>query len=469
MASRIFREIILFSLMMAMVATCKICSATDPEMKFGGDVSCGGVLKVGGHIIRDSEGWNAICMSNRAIGIGWDDPRTIAEGGPGPFIPRELFQIGVGNGITFHNGISKIIGFNMYVDTSTSPSVKRHLAAGSSGQVMLDNTLNRLLLYTASSGAQDATATMVPGISINTETGNVGIKTQDPASYAALDVNGSIHFQPRTNQPTDPYVLYAYSGNLWANNSSGTSHQISSHYDPREVEPQAQTSFSDPTVVLPYSIHHENNFIGKGAVIDMTKMVAYIERKMQSELGAEAGRLVFVYDLPKEQCKTVDEAEIDRVMEDLQKTPPIKVAIGTDGSIPPEALEEVDEMIETPRTITDSDEKIDFKSRRVIKVDRLKTIVDKVKTGKKTTRLKIGWTFSKEKGLCRPATLDDLDLDKIASKHPALPQWVLDRVKGGKQTKQSLSSLVEDIKKKMQASAAKSPDKQTLASNSNIK
>ena len=197
-------------------------------------------------------------------------------------------------------------------------------------------------------------------------------------------------------------------------------------------------------------------------------MVAYIEKKMQAELGAEAGKLVFVYDLPKERCKDISEYEVDQVLEELNRTPPVRVEIGAAGTVPAEALEEIDEEIEVPKVVTVKEKKLDYKSRRFVQIERKKTIGEKVKTGKKTTRLKAGWSVNEAGDLFRKPTVEDLDLDAIAKKHPALPQWVLDRVKGGKQAKQSLSSLVEDIKKKMQASASKSPDKQTLASNTQI-
>lgn len=439
---------------------------TTPRMNFAGDLSCSGSLIVGSNAIRSQGGMAAISMYQQAVGLGFGEDEFDPEG---EFVPRAILQIGDNKGMFFHDDYSshKSISWNSYFVPDPTDSYAR-ITNDSSACIRMNYDTDRLLIGMAEPGTAGGLVDFEQhGITLD-QYGKVGIGTNAPG--AMLEVNGVLRLSELTTaEPTINGCLYTKDGRIHAKDSAHNNTVISPHKDPREVVTNAQSSFSDPAVEIPFSFAHENDLIGKGAVVDMSKMVAYIEKKMQAELGAEAGRLVFVYDLPKEQCKTVDEAEIDQVMEELQKAPLVKVAIGADGSLPPEALEEVDEVIETPRTVTVMVNKIDFKTKHIIKVQRKRTVLDRVKTGKKTNQLKNGWKLSEEDGLFRQATLDDLDLDKIASKHPALPQWVLDRVKGGKQTKQSLSSLVEDIKKKMQASAAKSPDKQTLASNSNIK
>ena len=434
-------------------------SINDPANSAVADVTCNGALKVDGNIIRDSTGLNTICMQSGAVGIGWGDPSTT-------YTPKELFQVGDDKGVYFHNGdTAKAMCWN--ASWSIPADSFQRVTADSSARLFMDYFHDRFSIHIADTGtAGDNVSFDNHGITVDNN-GNVGIKTETPNSQAALDVNGVIRLSGASSPSIGGCIYLTSDGYLKAKDLHGSNSTFSPHEDPRVIDPNAKCSFSDPTVELPFSFAHENAYIGKGAVVDMAKMVNYVEKKMQAEMGSEAGKLVYGYDMPKEKCRTVDDRETDILVDELNSMPDIKVPLGTDGAIPAEALEDIDETTRVTQVITTVEKVADFKSQKVVSKNHTKSVEKEVKTGRKTKRFKKEWALV-EGELHRRPTVEDLDLDAIAKKHPALPQWVLDRVKGGKQAKQSLSSLVEDIKKKMQARASKSPDKQTLASNTQI-
>lgn len=266
-----------------------------------------------------------------------------------------------------------------------------------------------------------------------------------------LDVKGAIAFRNVDNTDTNPGgYIWSNNGSMYASDSSGDITNFSPHEDPRAKFPQAKTSFGDPEIALPFSMHHENVYIGKGAYVDMAKMIGYIEKKMQAELGTSEGQLVFVYDLPAERKKTAEDREVNAVLFTLEQMGPIKINLDSDGTIPKEAMEVVDEMAPVSHVVDVSERNLDLEAGRIVKTTKKKNVTEMVKTGRKTKRLKAGWLF-KDGELYRLPTIQDVDLAAIARNHPKLPGWVLDRMKGGKNSGQSVSALIEELKKRLAA------------------
>jgi hypothetical protein len=193
---------------------------------------------------------------------------------------------------------------------------------------------------------------------------------------------------------------------------------------------------------------HQNPLIGKGEVIDMAKMVRYVEGKMKTEVGDKAGQLIYSYDLPTSECLTVEQFEAQKVLAELQAMPAIKVALGADGKIPDQALTDVDETSGVTTMARVPERTVDFKVGRVITVQRLKPVLKQVPTGRRIRAFKANWWFS-DGELYRKPTVNDLDINALLARDPKLPAWVQERLRSTQQTTQSVSSLVEELKKRL--------------------
>ena len=286
-----------------------------------------------------------------------------------------------------------------------------------------------------------------------------------------LDVNGVIGLRHRNSLPvslgSDEAIIYAYDPTngaggttVFAMDSNGNRNQLASHANPCDVNPQAQCSFNDPSVALPFSFRHENDFIGRGAIVDLAKMVKYVEGKMQAELGEEPGRLVNIYDLPKSQTRTLEEEQAkaverqaDEAVQALSLMDWVPVELGPGGAIPPDAVEEVPETVKQERKIQVTEKELDLTQGRVVEVQREKTIQADVPTGRMTKQLTKNYKF--EKGvLSRRPTLNDVNMEELA-KPVDLPQWIRERVSGsGGVSLMNAAQMAERVRQKAQEKLA---------------
>lgn len=285
----------------------------------------------------------------------------------------------------------------------------------------------------------------------------------------ALDVNGKIQIRGAnmssvTNPSTNNGWLYAnynasydppgsYSG-AGVYVAYGTTHnRISSHADPRGVDPQAVTSFGDPSVQLPFSFSHWDTVVGKGQVVDMAKMVAWVEKKMQAEQGEQNGRLVFNYDLPanlrvslEDYNKKLAEDQAAAVIQKLDSMPLIKVNVGGDGKIPAEAFESVPVYTTVTRKVTKKVKEVNCDTMQLVAVDREEEVKEQVATGQTKRQLRKDWRLI-DGELYRRPTVNDIDVDAVVKECPKLPAWILERIKSGKQVSMDVKTLSEQIRK----------------------
>jgi hypothetical protein len=233
-------------------------------------------------------------------------------------------------------------------------------------------------------------------------------------------------------------------------NTSGIDSRLNSHADPRDVYPSAITSFGDPAVELPFSFQHRAHFLGKGAIVDMSKLIKYVEGKMQEELGEEAGRVTHVYDLPAEERMSsleLEELLIDRqlraVRNEIDKLPWIKVE--TSGAIPDEAVEWVDEVRYDRKRVEVVEDELNFGTMRIVKRTRQKETFQPVLTGRKAGRLKSEWKF--ENGaLYRRPKVTDPQVDRVIENMPQLAPWIHERLQQGAIAGESLMQSIEEIR-----------------------
>lgn len=363
---------------------------------------------------------------------------------------KDRLYVGATESMVFHDGGNKALLFNAeytegdpwfryisnYSQRTSSP------AAG----LMLDYVWNYLQLWIATPGTAGSLISDTQGITMNTS-GYVGINVgryTDPRS--ALEVNGDITLT--NGQSYGSAQISMSDGAIWAKDGASNQTVISPHFDPRQIDPKAQTSFGDISVKLPFSFYHKNPYIGKGEVVDMAKVVKYIEGKMKAELGEAAGQVIFSYDLPPAERKAEADYEVELVMDELRRMGPIKVEVGEDGKLPEKAMVSVDEMRTETRMVELEEKQLDLGAGRIVKVKRQIKRNVQAPTGRKIRQLAKGWSF--ERGaLYRKPTLEDLNVDQILQRHPKLPQWVVERMRSGSPSAQSVSELMEEIKKRL--------------------
>jgi len=112
--------------------------------------------------------------------------------------------------------------------------------------------------------------------------GEVGIGTESPIESLILDGNDAAiaieeHGTTTPNASSGYAKLYADSGEMYTLDDSGNDTQLSSHADPGDYGTATDNSFQDPAVELPFSFHHKNRFIVKGAVVDLAALVRDVE------------------------------------------------------------------------------------------------------------------------------------------------------------------------------------------------
>lgn len=280
---------------------------------------------------------------------------------------------------------------------------------------------------------------------------NEGVSIQD-GGYIVFNASSSA-------LPSGHPYFRAYSNELYAHDSSGgNGTQLSSHKSPKDIAvfANATVSFDDPSVELPISVSHMNTLIGKGQVVDTAKMYAYLDAKMKAELGQEAGRIIYTYDLPSSECLTADqwleqarEGQANEVMRKLESSPWITVSDGVGQKIPAEAIEEVDEYTWVPQTKIVEEKVADLETLEIKLVQKETSGMAKVPTGKKIRRFKDGWKFESGKLLRRP-TVDDIDIAKIVAQTPQVPQWVQARMKSSLTVSQSTADAVADLKSRVE-------------------
>jgi hypothetical protein len=270
--------------------------------------------------------------------------------------------------------------------------------------------------------------------------GSVGIGSLLDAN-TKLEVDGIVRLKD-TESP-DPLNQYAVAGTsylrsdegaLCAGDEEGNETQLSTHMDPRTFVPEAVTSFADPSVEYPFSFHHRNVLLGKGQVVDMAKLVKVVNQISQNMYGPQAGQLIFTYDLPESQKVTAEQyaaAQLDNLVNlDLAANPWVEVALGPDGAIPAEALDQVEimEPVVTGTRIV-AKPSLDLANGRVIMVEEEEEVKEMASTGQFKTQFKAGYDYRAGK-VYRKRTADDVDKAALAAKIKDLPQWILDRVPG---------------------------------------
>jgi hypothetical protein len=231
---------------------------------------------------------------------------------------------------------------------------------------------------------------------------------------------------------------------------NGLATRLNSHADPRNVNADARTSFADPDVELPFSFQHKSELLGRGAIIDMSKLVRYVENKMQEELGDEEGRVVFAYDLPSNQRQSVEALEASmlnhqakKVSEKISELPWIPVQTGR--SIPEEATEIYEEARYVRETITITEDVLDFESMKIVNQPRQKEVVRRIPTGRRLKRLRNDWKFENGQ-LCRRPTAADVDLNKIIDSLPEVSPWIKDRLLQRAAEGESLLQSINEIR-----------------------
>jgi len=211
--------------------------------------------------------------------------------------------------------------------------------------------------------------------------------------------------------------------NVFARNDAGTGNQLSSHKDPRDVDPRADTSFGDDNVDLPFSFHHYNDILGKGSVVDLAAVVAEVERMTGKSF-------THVYELPSEQRVTAaewqDRAHTLRIEAEKEKAlremPEVEVPIA-------DAWEEV-EIVEASPTIQSATRfRYDLEAEQVVAYEVPVEVAESVGTGQFERRLKDNVRFDEETGkFYRQRTLEEIDVGPIPE--PELPRWIRDRLPG---------------------------------------
>lgn len=271
--------------------------------------------------------------------------------------------------------------------------------------------------------------------------GILGVGTNAPEQ--ALDVNGAIYIREVSEMPTAGSAAQLYClqegenpYELWCMDSiaTETGTQLTSHRSPNSYYPSAQSSFNDLSINLPFSFHHRNSFIGKGEVVDMAKMVDFVEQLMQSQLGEQQGRLRYGYDLGEDAIETIEGANekyLNRkaesaltILEDMKW---IVVEPAADGSIPTEAIVEVNEMEFVPQKVDVEENQLDLENGKIVPITVRKEIMVQRPTGRRIKQLAANYEFRNGQ-LYRQPTIDDLDLEALATPMPQLSQWVLDRI-----------------------------------------
>lgn len=248
---------------------------------------------------------------------------------------------------------------------------------------------------------------------------------------AAIDVNGPIVVREVIPPGPGPQAngkaaLWADAGDLWGRGTvSGAVNLTGGVEGPGGGElmlPDAESSFSDPQVPLPWVHEHRNDLIGKGEIVDMAMLVKLVE-----ELSGRS--LTRVYDLPQRLDPGVyladrREAEVHRIKtRALMNLKEIEVPIA-------EAWIEVDETRRVPAEIPRTRFEYDLDSGTVTQATVMVAGFIDEPTGGTARRLRDDVRFDAAAGkFYRRLTLDDFDaLIRENPPQVGIPDWILDRI-----------------------------------------
>lgn len=218
--------------------------------------------------------------------------------------------------------------------TPSDATVPMSLNLGSSMKVGVGTVTPKNKLDVEGSAAIGATYSGSNAASTNglIVEGNVGVGTTSP--QAKLNVNGNVLVQNGTLLLTDiatsPSAVSGRSGifsyqsdgtsELFAVDGAGNKTRLSSHAVP-------PGGFDSPEVdALPWSMHHANAFIGRGQVVNMSKLVRLVEELTGNQLAYD-------YELPadwrldfeKWQAEQVEQLRKDYVQRELDREPRVEV------------------------------------------------------------------------------------------------------------------------------------------------
>lgn len=289
-------------------------------------------------------------------------------------------------------------------DMEISGVVKKTLKVGESGSPNFISG-NNGDLYVKDQLEVDG-GVSVKGSLLNVQTGgnSVGVNVTASGGIGTLMLGGDFAIQKVSSSPWEEsdYAKFfsKVSGSyveMFVLDENANETQLSSHADPRDFAPDLQgSSFGDPEVALPFSFHHTNAYIGKGAVVDLAAVVRDLEAMTGKSYTTH-------YDLPS--------ASPERL---LARYPWIEIPIE-------EAWEEYEAMV--PERTTAYDYNLDEQTVYLVEVP---TGGDsEVGTGILKRPLKENVRFEPETGkFLRRPTAAEIPPDSA----PDLPTWIADRL-----------------------------------------
>ncbi len=228
---------------------------------------------------------------------------------------------------------------------------------------------------------------------------------------------------PEIPEPSIYSILNGSEYELWVHDEDASDTRLNSHADPAQFSDNPYTSFVDSEVVLPWSFHHKNHFVGKEAIVDMAKAMKWVEEKMKAELGEEEGQITFVRDLPEENIRDYDNEIANRFEKRLAQLPWVEVPISGD-HLPEESLRQV-EVQSFPIEIISVPE-VEWKTGAVYYKQVEKYGTTPIPTGEYRYELKENYKFENGKLYRRP-NLNEIDFEALYQKAKA-PDWISDRV-----------------------------------------
>ena len=263
---------------------------------------------------------------------------------------------------------------------------------------------------------------------IDSVNNRVGVCQSYPG-YARLEVDHTIGFEcggagaPLTDEDYS-FIwgeLDGGTGQVYVKDGDGTETRLTSHLDPRLIDENVATSFADRNIDLPFSFHHRNVFLGKGAVVDLSAVVADLER-------LTGKRYTLVYDLqPEEKLALAPWLASQQIAKEvrakrriLDESPEVEIS-------PEEGIEYAEAMRPVVSTVTRTEYVLSKETGEIEARQVEEEVVQLVATGEHEYRLKDRVRLDEETGrLYRRRTLDEITIDPIPE--PQLSQWIVDRL-----------------------------------------
>lgn len=301
---------------------------------------------------------------------------------------------------------------NLKVNTSTSPGTPNFIT-GNNGDAYIKDQLE-----------VDGNVS-VDGyvLHVNTVSNTVGIG--NPAgSYDKLTLySGALAIYEQSSDPWDEadlakiYSKQVSEAEMFTMDGNGTTTQISSHIPPSVFNSSVTSSFDESDVIIPFSFHHGNKYIGKGAVVDLAALVADTEKRYGKSYTTD-------YDLPTGETETLEarqsRLELLAKQRILSQTPEVEIPIQ-------EAWveAEIQKPVETTRSITKYH--YDLTTEQVTAYQVEEKVTEMAGTGQSERQLKEGVRFDEATGkFYRQRKVEDVNLPADAV--PPLPDWILSRV-----------------------------------------